>query len=318
MKRALRSLWHIPMILLGITMLAPLGLMVTTSLGTAHMALGPGVSLWHVFWPRLWNWHNFVDVWHGDVGFDKNFPAEVHFLRYYANSVIVAVSVTLGSVFTSACAAYAFARLRWPGRDRIFIAYLATMMVPGPVTLIPQFGLMKHLCDWLQWAAPMVDWAGMRTLGHSAGSPEIGRLVGLDSYAALIIPGLFSAYGTFLLRQFLLTIPMELDEAAKIDGASHWQTFWRIILPLARPGLATLAIFTFMGTWTSVLWPVVVTNLEALYTLPLGMQEFQAQGGAQWHYMMAASLLMLLPVIIVFLLGQRSFIRGLTLGAVKG
>ena len=318
MKPTVRTLWHVPLLLFAVTMLAPLGLMFTTSLGTARMALGPGESLWHVFWPRMWHWHNFADVWNGNVGFDPNTLAQVHFIRYYVNSVIVAVSVTVGSVLTSACAAYAFARLRWPGRDRVFIAYLATMMVPGPVTLIPQFGLMKHLSDWLQAAAPFVDWSGMRALGHSASAPLIGRLVGLDSYAALIIPGLCSAYGTFLLRQFLLTIPMELDEAARIDGASHWQTFWRIILPLARPGLATLAIFTFMGSWSSVLWPVVVTNLEELYTLPLGMQSFQAQGGAQWNLMMGASLLMLLPVVLVFLLGQRSFIRGLTLGAVKG
>jgi multiple sugar transport system permease protein len=142
--------------------------------------------------------------------------------------------------------------------------------------------------------------------------------VGLDSYFALIAPALVSAYGTFLLRQFLLTIPRELDEAARMDGATHWQTFSRIILPLARPGLATLAIFTFMGTWSNLLWPVVVTNLEALFTLPLGMQEFQSQGGTEWHLMMGASLLMILPVVVIFIAGQRHFIRGLTMGAVKG
>lgn len=318
MKFTARSLWHIPLLLVAVTMLMPLGLMFTTSLGTARMALDPGESLWHLFWPRMWHWRNYADVWTGNVGLDPKIRAQVNFVRYYANSVVVALCITLGNVFTSACAAYAFARLRWPGRDRIFLIYLATMMVPAPVTLIPQFALMKHLSDWLQTLVPFVNWSGLRYLGTSATAPLIGRLVGLDSYFALIVPGLFSAYGTFLLRQFLLTIPRELDEAARMDGATHWETFSRIILPLARPGLATLAIFTFMGAWSSVLWPVVVTNLESLYTLPLGMQEFQAQGGTQWHLMMGAALMMLLPVILVFLIGQRSFIRGLTLGAVKG
>ncbi len=318
MKFTARSLWHIPLLLFAVTMLMPLALMFTTSLGTARMALDPGESLWHIFWPRAWHWHNYVDVWKGNVWIDPKHPAKVNFVRYYINSAIVATCVTVGSVFTSACAAYAFARLRWPGRDRIFLIYLATMMVPAPVTLIPQFALMKHIPDWLHAVIPYVDWMGIRYLGTSDAAPALGRLVGLDSYFALIAPALVSAYGTFLLRQFLLTIPRELDEAARIDGATHWQTFTRVILPLARPGMATLAIFMFMGTWANLLWPVVVTNLESLYTLPLGMQEFQAQGGTQWNLMMGASLLMLLPVVVVFLAGQRSFIRGLTMGAVKG
>ncbi len=318
MKFTARTLWHIPLLLFAVTMVAPLALMVTTSLGSGHIALAPGDPLWRIFWPREWRWHNFADVWRGNVGIDAKVLAQVDFVRYYLNSIVVALTVTVGSVFTSACAAYAFARLRWPGRDKIFLAYLATMMVPAPVTLIPQFALMKHLADWLATAVPYVDWSGLRYLGSSAHAPLVGRLVGLDSFFALIVPGLFSAYGTFLLRQFLLTIPRELDEAARIDGASHWQTFSRVILPLARPGLATLAIFTFMGSWSAVLWPVVVTNLESMYTLPLGMQEFQSQGGTQWNLMMGASLLVLLPVVVVFLIGQRSFIRGLTMGAVKG
>ena len=318
MKFTARTLWHIPLVLLGLTMLMPLFLMFTTSLGTARMALDPGESLWHIFIPRMWRWHNYVDVLRGNVGLDPRHPAQVDFLRYYANSVVVAIGVTLGHVLTSACAAYAFARLRWPGRDRIFLAYLATMMVPVPVTLIPQFAIIKHIPEWLQVIIPWVNWTGLRYLGTSATAPLIGRLAGMDSFFSLIVPGMFSAYGTFLLRQFLLTIPRELDEAARIAGATHWQTFSRVILPLARPGLATLAIFTYMGAWSNLIWPLVVLNLESMYTLPLGMQEFQGQSGTQWHLMMGASLLVVLPVIVVFFIGQRSFIRGLTVGAVKG
>ncbi len=306
-RRSLQFLWHVPLVLFGLTMAMPLALMFTTALGDAQMALRPGDALWHVFIPREWNWDNFAEVWR-----------KVSFLRYYLNSLVVAVVVTGGQVLTSACAAYAFARLRWPGRDRVFLAYLATMMVPGAVTLIPNFALMKEIPVWLQHLCPFVNWLDFRYLGTGELAPEVGRLVGLDSYFALIAPGMFSAYGTFLLRQFLLGIPRELDEAACIDGATHAQTFWRIILPLAKPGLATLAIFTFMGTWSSLLWPIIVTNLEQLRTLPLGLLIFQQKSGAQWHYVMASSLLMLVPIILIFLAGQRYFVRGLVTGAVKG
>ena len=307
MKFSARTLWHLPLILFGFTMLVPLGLMFTTALGSARLALLPGESLWHVFVPREWNWQNFADVW-----------IKVNFARYYVNSLVVALFTTAGQVLTSACAAYAFARLRWPGRDRVFVAYLATMMVPDSVTLIPKFALLKFIPEWLQTAFPFVAWMEMRYGGTGDSAPLLGRLVGLDSYFALIVPGMFSAYGTFLLRQFLLALPGELDEAARIDGASHWQIFSRIILPLAGPGLATLAIFTFMGAWSSLLWPVIVTNLEQLRVLPLGLQIFQQSSGAQWQYVMAGSLLMVLPIVALFIFGQRFFLRGLTVGAVKG
>lgn len=306
-RRSLFFLWHLPLIFFGLTMTMPLALMFTTALGNAQMALQPGESLWYVFVPREWNWQNFAYVWQ-----------KVDFLRYYLNSLIVAVLVTVGQVFTSAAAAYAFARLRWPGRDRIFVAYLATMMVPGAVTLIPNFALMKEIPSWLQQLLPFVNWMDFRYLGHGPQAPEIGRLVGLDSFFALIVPGMFSAYGTFLLRQFLLGIPRELDEAARIDGASHWQIFTRIILPLARPGLATLGIFCFMGAWSNLLWPIIVTNLAQLRTLPVGLLIFQQHSGAQWHYVMASSILMLVPVILIFVFGQRFFVKGLVVGAVKG
>jgi len=132
------------------------------------------------------------------------------------------------------------------------------------------------------------------------------------------VPVMFSAYGTFLLRQFFLGLPRELDEAAMIDGCGPGRIFFRIILPLARPGLATLAIFTFIAAWGGLLWPLIVTSEDSLRTLPLGLQAFQGQYGTEWHLMMAAALLMLIPTVAVFLVGQRFFISGLTMGAVKG
>lgn len=288
-------------------MLLPLVFMLRTALGDADLNLGTGASLTSMLWPDAWNWENFLRVWE-----------VVPFARYYVNSLFVAVTVTAAKVFTSALAAFAFARLNFRGRDALFLAYLATMMVPGAVTMIPNFITIRMLPEWLEMIFPWVDWLALRHLGGSAEDPMVGRLLGLDSYFALIAPGMFTAYGTFMLRQFFLTLPRELDEAATIDGCSAWQTFSRIILPLSIPGLATLTIFTFMATWGSFMWPLVVTNQDALRTLPLGLQAFQGQYGTEWHLMMAAALMMLIPQIVIFLFGQRFFLTGLTIGAVKG
>lgn len=303
----LTVLWHLPLLLLGVTMLLPLAFMFATALSEPGRALPATESVVKMIIPQAWHWENFAEVWR-----------VVPFLRYYFNSALIAVIVTLGQVFTSACAAYAFSRLYWPGRDKLFVAYLATMMVPGHVTMIPNFVAMKLLPEWLGRAVPDVDWLALRYLGAHPDAPGIGRLAGLDSYMALIVPAMFSAYGTFLLRQFFLNLPRDLDEAATIDGCGHWQIFTRIILPLSLPGLATLSIFTFMGVWGSFLWPLVTTNQEYLRTLPVGLQAFQGQYGTEWHLMMSAALLMLVPVFAVFLFGQRFFISGLTVGAVKG
>jgi len=307
MKFSKITLLHLPLVLLGATMLTPLAFMFTTALSTPDHAMQATDKISSILWPQDWQWKNFLEVWR-----------IVPFFRYYTNSLFVAVLVTTGQVTTSCCAAYAFARLEWRGRDTLFLCYLATMMVPGSVTMIPNFVVMKFLPDALQSIMPLINWTDYRYLGTSESAPLLGRAVGLDSYFALIAPGMFSAYGTFLLRQFLLGIPRELDEAAKIDGCSYWQIFTRILLPLATPGIATLAIFTFMGTWSSFLWPLVTTDQNTLFTLPLGLQAFQGQFATEWHLMMAAALLMLLPVISIFLVGQRYFVAGLTMGAVKG
>jgi len=220
----------------------------------------------------------------------ENYPKvfeEIPFGRYYFNSLFVAGWVTFLQTLTSAMAAYAFARIKWTGRDTVFKLYLGTLMVPGLVTMIPNYTLVV-------------------------------KLQFLDTYQGLIVPAAFSAFGTFLLRQFMLTIPLALDEAAKIDGATHWQVFWNIIMPLARPGVITLVIFTFMGNYGSFFWPLVLIKSEYLRTLPIGMLFFDSNYGRQTNLIMAASVMNIIPLIILFICTQRFIVKGIQLGAVKG
>jgi multiple sugar transport system permease protein len=240
------------------------------------------------------------------------------FARWYVNSVIVAVVVTLGQVMTSACAAYAFARLKFPGRDKLFLGYLGTMMIPGAVTMIPNFILMRKITQWLATAAPLVNWDAARVVSLFGRTYEIGPLVGLDSYFALIVPAMFSAYGTFMLRQFFMSIPRDLEEAATIDGCGLFRIFATIILPLSKPALATLTIFTFMGNWQSFYWPLIMVTQDSMKTLPLGLLSFMGLYSTQWDLLMAGSLMMILPMIIVFIIGQKWFVSGIQLGALKG
>lgn len=187
----------------------------------------------------------------------------------------------------SSLAAYAFARMQFRGRDILFLLYLGTLMIPGQVTIVPLFILMKYL-NWV------------------------------DTYQALILPGSFTAFGTFLLRQFFLSIPFELEDAARIDGCSRFGMYWRIILPLSGPALATLAIFTFIQQWNNFLWPLIVTNSDSMKTLPLGIAMFQTQNGTQWHLMMAASAIAIVPTLILFIFAQKYFVKGITLSGMGG
>lgn len=211
----------------------------------------------------------------------------VPFARFFLNSLLVAVAVTLGQVTTSACAAYAFARLEFPGRNKIFVGYLATMMVPWTVVMIPTFVMMK-VFGWI------------------------------DTYWALTLPAMFSAYGTFMLRQFFLGIPKEYEEAAKIDGCGYFGIFWHVILPLSKPALATLALFTFIGSWNNLIAPLVFIVSEEKMTLPLGLTRFQGLRDTDWGALMAGSLMMLIPMLILFAIGQRFFTRGIRLTTGKG
>lgn len=210
------------------------------------------------------------------------------FGTFFLNSLQVAVLATLGSLLACSLAAYAFARLRFPGRDVIFALLLTTMMIPAQVLLLPLFILYKNI-GWL------------------------------DTLYPLWVPAFFgSAFGTFLLRQFFMSLPSELTDAAKIDGCSHFGIYWRIVLPLAGPGLATLGIFTFMGSWNSFLVPLIVINKIALRTVPLGLAALQGSNEIRLNAVMAASTLSILPILIVFFFAQKYFVQGVVLTGIKG
>lgn len=211
----------------------------------------------------------------------------VPFSRYYLNSILVAVSVTTGQVLISSLAAFAFARLRFKGREALFLLYLATLMIPFPVTLIPNFLI-------------------------------INRLGWYNSYPALIVPGLFSAFSTFLLRQYYRTIPVELDEAARMDGASSLRIWWQITLPLSGPVLATLAIFVFQNTWNEFLWPLVVTTTEEMRTIPVGLSYFVGQYSTAWGLLMAGSVIAVLPILVIYVVAQKWFVQGIALSGLGG
>jgi len=210
------------------------------------------------------------------------------FLRFLWNTTFVAVSVVCGQVVLCSLAGYGFARLRFPGRDMIFFLFLATMMIPVQVTMIPAFLVVRSF-GWL------------------------------DTYWALIVPGVSSAFGIFLLRQFFIALPRELDDAARIDGCSEFGIYLRIALPLSVPALATLAAFAFIATWTDFFWPLLVTNTTKMRTLEVGLSVFKDSFGAtNWPLQMAAAVLVLIPVLLVFLATQRFFVRGIALTGMKG
>jgi ABC-type glycerol-3-phosphate transport system permease component len=210
------------------------------------------------------------------------------FDTFFLNSLQVAVLATFGSLLACSLAAYAFARLRFPGRDVIFALLLTTMMIPAQVLLLPLFILYKTI-GWL------------------------------DTLYPLWVPAFFgSAFGTFLLRQFFMSLPSELTDAAKIDGCSHFGIYWRIVLPLAGPGLATLRIFSFMGSWNSFLVLLIVINKIALRTVPLGLAALQGSNEIRLNAVMAASTLSILPILIVFFFAQKYFVQGVVLTGIKG
>ena len=272
-----KTLAYIVLTIGGISMILPFLWMLSTSLKEP----GSVFSYTFTFIPNPITFASYVKIWTL-----KHIP----FLKFYFNSMIVAIAVTLGVVTTSSMAAYAFARLKFPGRDKLFFAYLATMMIPGSVTLVPLFAIIR-----------MLGW--------------------MNSYKALILPAMFTAYGTFLLRQFFMTLPSGLEDAAKMDGCSLAGIFWRIILPLSKPALATLATFTFLGNWVSFMWPLLVTNSSEMMTLPIGLAYFkEIYHGVQtnWPLLMTGSLLVMLPLVIIFMFCQRFFIEGIKLTGIKG
>ncbi|MBV9091127.1 MAG: carbohydrate ABC transporter permease [Mycobacteriaceae bacterium] len=236
----------------------------------------PGIAEPNLF-PAHPQWSNYARVF-----------SLMPFWRMLGNTVLYACCVTLGQVFFCSLAGYAFARLRFRGRDTLFVLYLATLMVPLTVTVIPQFILMRAF-----------GWT--------------------DTPWAMIVPGLFgSAFGTYLMRQFFLTLPTDLEEAAVLDGCSPWQIYWRILLPHIRPAVMVLAVLTWVNVWNDFLWPLVMIQRRDIATLTLGLVWMQGQYVSRWPVLMAASILILLPLLGVYGFAQRAFVRGITLTGFGG
>lgn len=226
-----------------------------------------------------------------DPVYFKNYPEvakAIPVVTYFFNSALVALLTTAGQLLIASMAGYAFARLTFKHRETLFLLFLATTMVPPQVNIVPLFFIMREL-HWI------------------------------DTYQALILPGLFGGFGIFLMRQWFKTLPAGLEEAAKIDGCNPFQTFFKVALPLALPALATLGIFTFILTWNSFMWPLIVTNSENMRTLPVGLAIFKGsfRETTEWGQLMACAVISVIPVIGVFLLGQKYFIKGIMLGGMK-
>ena len=233
------------------------------------------------FLPDPVTFQNYVDVF-----------TKLTFGRYFLNSVIVTGSVVILNVLFGTAAAYAFAKLRFPGRDAIFFLLLLTLMVPFQVNLIPLYKIMVEL--------------------HNAIPP-----IGADTYFGIVAPSAIQVFGIFLMRQFLQSIPDEILESARMDGASEWRILRSIVFPVARPGMATLAIFTFLGAWNDFLWPLIVTNSDEMRTMPVGLALLARKNASNWGDTMAGTVLTAAPLILMFLVLQRRFIEGLTAGSVK-
>ncbi len=255
--------------------LIPFYLMLALSLKTdAEVAQSP----WAL--PHVPQWINYVHTWTLD-------GTDVTFADFFRNTLVIAVLTTVGTVLSSSLVAFGFSRLRFPGRDRLFILLLATMMLPSIVTLIPSYIGFRYL-HWI------------------------------DTLYPLIVPAFFGgAFNIFLLRQFFLTLPRELDEAARLDGASYFQIYWSILLPLCRPALVTVGLFAFIYAWKDLMAPLIYLNSPENQTLELGLRTFQTIHGTEWNLLMAGSVIVLIPLLILFFAGQRYFVRGIVMSGLK-
>ncbi len=269
------SILHVLLILCSLVFTFPFLWMLFTALKTPAELL-QGIE---AFFPKVPQWHNFIDAIN-----------KIPFFMYLKNSLFIAVCVVFGTVMSATTTAYAFAKLRWKGRDKWLVVMLATMMLPIQIILIPTY-IMYAKIGWLGTRLP------------------------------LIVPAFFgggAAFYIFLLRQFFKGLPKELTESAIIDGANHFQIFLKIMLPLSKPALLTVALFTFMGTWNDYFGPLIFLSNPDHWTLALGLRAFQTQYGGQYNLMMAASILIMLPTLIIFFFAQKSFIEGIKFTGIKG
>lgn len=281
-RRKLTStvLTHIALVVLSVAFVLPLLWMFATSLKPITETL-TSPPKWV---PSKVLWSNYPDA----IKYNSEQLGYIPFLVYARNTIIVTILTVVGAVVSNSLVAYSFSRLKWPGRDAFFAVTLATMMIPFPVLMVPTFALFR----WLGW---------------------------VGTFKPLWVPAFFaSAFSIFLLRQFFKTIPMELSEAAKLDGCSELRIFTDIIVPLAKPALTVVAVFTFMGSWNDFLGPLIYLVDQNTFTLSLGLSAYQTQhGGTPWNLLMAATLLVILPVILVFFFAQKVFIQGIATSGLK-
>jgi multiple sugar transport system permease protein len=273
---------HVALIGISVLALLPFAWMVSTSLKTLENTMASPPQ----WLPDPVRWANYADIFR---------DPKANFLLWTRNTLVIAVLGVAGTTLSSALVAYAFAKIRFVGRGPLFALMLSTMMIPFPVTMVSLFTIFKWLGDHTG-----MDWLG--------------------TFKPLWVPAWFgSAFNIFLLRQFFLTIPNELSEAARIDGCNELGIFWRIILPLSRPALAVVALFAFMAIWNDFLGPLIYLQRPEQFTLSLGLQNYQSKGGGtSWHLLMAASTLVVLPVLVLFFLAQRTFIEGIATTGSKG
>ncbi|MEF2877340.1 MAG: carbohydrate ABC transporter permease [Blautia sp.] len=257
---------------LGITMIIPFVWSLSASFKNNNEIFAYPVS-----WiPQVFRWSNYQEV-----------CERIPFITYYLNTLKLAVIVTLGQLFTCSLAAYSFSKMHYPGRDKIFLCYLATMMVPWHAIMIPQFLVVKNL--------------GLN-----------------DSHWSLILINLFSAFGVFLLRQFMLGIPGELSEAARMDGCGELKIYSKIILPMSKPGIATLTVFTFNFMWNDYMAPMIYLTSDNLRTIQLGLAAFRTQYGSEYGLIMAGTVCALIPMLLIFIVGQRYLVEGIAFSGLKG
>jgi multiple sugar transport system permease protein len=254
----------------GLIMISPLAFMFSTSLKTADQVYDLRLI------PAAPTLANYVAV-----------LADGRFMRWFFNSTLVAVAVTISNCFFDSLVGYTLAKFQFRGRQFVFIAILSTLMIPTEMLVIPWY-LMSSQLGWL------------------------------DSYWGIMFPGMMTAFGTFLMKQFFETVPNDFIEAARVDGLNEFQIWWKVAMPLVTPALSALAIFTFLGNWTAFFWPLIVTTSKELYTLPVGLSSFAVEQSIQWEMIMTGAAIATLPTLVVFLVLQRYIVRGVMLAGLKG
>lgn len=279
------GLLYLLLIFLAVIFVFPFIWSFLTSVKSEAEVFSEGLGL-----PSVWRFDNYIRA-----------VQSYNLLRYLFNSTLVSVIVAVAQLALASSAGFAFARLQFPGRDLLFVGVVATLMVPSQATLVPLFIMVKN------W--PLLG--GNDLLGK-------GGFGMLDSYWALTVPLFATAYGTFLLRQFFLTLPADLEDAARIDGSSEFGIYWRIALPLSGPALATLGIFAFQNMFNDFVWPLVSTRSDAMKTIQVGLAQFRREGTTDWTLLMAGTMIATIPILLIFMLGQRYFTQGIALSGIKG